>query len=513
MDEPGHPSHGDDNRRAKSPLVIGVGASARAMDSIERFFSKFSLDAGQAIVLVLQHREAFSEGWLRGILERLNGTRLAEARDGGEIEGGTIYLCAVDAITTIQNNRFAVRPAQQAPGERATIDSFMVSLAEERVEESIGVVLGGTGGDGTLGVATLKDHGGLALAEKAANENSDPLADSSRPAAIADFVLQPEDIPEHIQVYARHLRRLEERQGFDEVLAAAATSLSRIADILRTKTGNDFHGYKQNTFLRRVQRRMQVVQIDDITSYVDFLRTDKDEVQSLFNDLLIGVTEFFRDKREFEMLETHVVPKIFEDKEAGQQVRIWVLGCATGEEAYSIGILLREHLAKLDSPPQVQIFATDIDGRALATARVGRYRINIEDDMSPERLARWFVREGDTFCVVKELREMCIFSQHNVIKDAPFSKLDLVSCRNLLIYLNAELQNRVIPLFHFALLPGRFLFLGNSENVTRHPKLFAPVDRRARIFRKLETGTRLPPEFPSTTAAGRAAVEMSPARN
>lgn len=513
MDEPGHPSQGDDNRRAKSPLVIGVGASANAMDSIERFLSKLSLDAGQAIVLVLQHREAFSEGWLRGILERLNGTRLAEARDGGEIEGGTIYLCAVDAITTIQNNRFAVRPAQQAPGERATIDSFMVSLAEERAEESIGVVLGGTGGDGTLGVATLKDHGGLALAEKAANENSDPLADSSRPAAIADFVLQPEDIPEHIQVYARHLRRLEERQGFDEVLAAAATSLYRIADILRTETGNDFHGYKQNTFLRRVQRRMQVAQIDDITSYVDFLRTDKDEVQSLFNDLLIGVTEFFRDKREFEMLETHVVPKIFEGKEAGQQVRIWVLGCATGEEAYSIGILLREHLAKLDSPPQVQIFATDIDGRALATARVGRYRINIEDDMSPERLARWFVREGDTYCVVKELREMCIFSQHNVIKDAPFSKLDLVSCRNLLIYLNAELQNRVIPLFHFALLPGRFLFLGNSENVTRHPKLFAPVDRRARIFRKLETGTRLPPEFPITTAAGRAAVEMSPARN
>jgi two-component system CheB/CheR fusion protein len=493
-------------------MVIGVGASASAMDSIERFFSKLSLDDGQAVVLVLQHREAFNEGWLRGILERLNGTRLAEARDGAEIEGGTIYLCAADAITTIANDRFAVRPTQQAPGERATIDSFLVSLAEERAEESIGVVLGGTGGEGTLGVATLKDHGGLALAEKAANEDSDPLADSSRPTAIADFVLSPEDIPEHIQVYARHLRRLEERQGFDEVLAAAATSLSRIADILRTKTGNDFHGYKQNTFLRRVQRRMQVVQIDEIDSYVDFLRNDKDEVQHLFNDLLIGVTEFFRDRREFEMLETQVIPKIFEDKEAGQQVRIWVLGCATGEEAYSIGILLREYISRLDAPPQVQIFATDIDGRALATARVGRYRLNIEDDMSPERLARWFVREGDTYCVVKELREMCIFSQHNVIKDAPFSKLDLVSCRNLLIYLNADLQNRVIPLFHFALLPGRFLFLGNSENVTRHPKLFAPVDRRARIFRKLETGTRLPPEFPITTAAGRATVEVPPVR-
>ncbi|MBV8925641.1 MAG: PAS domain-containing protein [Bradyrhizobium sp.] len=512
MDEASQSPEGDNNRQAKAPLVVGVGASASMMSSIERFFSKFSLDAEQAIVLVLQHREALDEAWLRGILKRLNGTRLDAPREGTVIEGGTIYLCAADAITTIQNHRFAVRPAQQAPGERATIDSFLVSLAEERAEESIGVVLAGTGGDGTLGVATLKDHGGLALAEKSLNENSDHLADSSTPAAIADFVLAPEEIPEHIQVYARHLRRLEEKQGFDEVLAAAATSLARIADILRSKTGNDFHGYKQNTFLRRVQRRMQVVQIEEIAAYVDFLRTDKDEVHHLFNDLLIGVTEFFRDKREFEVLETQVIPKMFEDKGAGQQVRIWVLGCATGEEAYSIGILLREHMARLEAAPQVQIFATDIDGRALAAARVGRYRTNIEDDMSPERLARWFVREGDTYCVVKELREMCIFSQHNVIKDAPFSKLDLVSCRNLLIYLNAELQNRVIPLFHFALLPERFLFLGNSENVTRHPKLFAPVDRRARIFRKLETGTRLPPEFPITTAAGRAAVEVPPLR-
>src|SRR5215469_1822907 len=513
MDEPSQSTQEDQSRQAKTPLVIGVGASASTMSSIERFFSKFSLDAEQAIVLVLQHREAFDEGWLRGILTRLNGTRLVEPRDGAAIEGSTIYLCAADAITTIQNGRFAVRPAQQAPGERATIDSFLVSLAEERAEQSIGVVLAGTGGDGTLGTATLKDHGGLALSEKIISENSDHLADSSTPAAIADFVLPPEDIPEHIQVYARHLRRLEEKQGFDEVLAAAATSLSRIADILRNKTGNDFHGYKQNTFLRRVQRRMQVVQIDEIPDYVDFLRTDKDEALNLFNDLLIGVTEFFRDRREFDVLETQVIPKIFEDKGAGQQVRIWVLGCATGEEAYSIGILLREHMAKLDSVPQVQIFATDIDGRALAAARVGRYRTNIEADVSQERLARWFVREGDTYCVVKELREMCIFSQHNVIKDAPFSKLDLVSCRNLLIYLNGDLQNRVIPLFHFALLPDRFLFLGNSENVTRHPKLFAPVDRRARIFKKLETGTRLPPEFPITTTAGRTTVELPPVRN
>ncbi|MCS3449461.1 MULTISPECIES: CheR family methyltransferase [Bradyrhizobium] len=513
MDDVGQPQSGGEGRQSKAPLIIGVGASAAALDSIERFFSKLRLNPDQAVVLVLQYRDAIEDTRLRGALQRSEGARLSEISDGQLVAGGVIHLCPSDMITTVHGDRFAVRRAEQARAERATIDSFLVSLAEERAEESIGVVLAGTGGDGTLGVGTLKDHGGLAIAERIGDGQSNPHDEGSSAAAIADFVLPPEDIPEHIDVYSRHLRRLEEKQGFDEVLAAAASSLARIADILRNKTGNDFHGYKQNTFLRRVQRRMQVVQIDDISAYVDFLRNDKDEAQHLFNDLLIGVTEFFRDKKEFEVLETQIIPKIFEGKGAGRQVRVWVLGCATGEEAYSIGILLREHMAGLDSVPQVQIFATDIDGRALAAARVGRYRTSIENDMTPERLARWFVREGDTYCVVKELREMCIFSQHNVIKDAPFSKLDLVSCRNLLIYLNGELQNRVIPLFHFALLPDRFLFLGNSENVTRHPKLFAPVDRRARIFKKLETGTRLPPEFPITTVTGRASVDIPPVRS
>src|SRR5579863_267530 len=222
MDEPSQSPQVENNRHPTAPLVVGVGASASAMSSIERFFSRYSLAPEQAIVLVLQHRETFDEQWLRGVLGRSDGAQFAVASDGAEIRGDTLYLCAPDTITTIQDGKFAVRPAQQAPGERATIDSFLVSLAEERAEQSIGVVLAGTGGDGTLGVATLKDHGGLALSEKLASEGSDPLVDSSTPAAIADFVLAPEDIPEHIQVYARHLRRLEEKQGFDEVLAAAA---------------------------------------------------------------------------------------------------------------------------------------------------------------------------------------------------------------------------------------------------------------------------------------------------
>ncbi len=334
------------------------------------------MDADLAIALVVQHREALNETALRETLDRFDRFEIVSIEHGMPVAGGMVYLCEPDQITTIHDGHFAVRKAEQAPGERGTIDSFLVSLAEDRAEEAIGVVLAGTGGDGTLGVAALREHGGLAIAERAPGAD-EHLENSNKPAALADFLLLPEDIPEHVRVYARHLRRVEERRGFDSMLAAAAGSLTKIADILRNKTGNDFHGYKQNTFLRRIQRRMQVVQTDDIDDYVEFLRTDKDEVQNLFNDLLIGVTQFFRDKREFEILETQVIPKIFEGRAASGQVRVWVLGCATGEEAYSIGILLREHMASLDSIPQVQVFATDIDGRALAAARVGRYRTPI----------------------------------------------------------------------------------------------------------------------------------------
>ncbi|MDQ2703995.1 MAG: PAS domain-containing protein [Pseudomonadota bacterium] len=305
-------------------------------------------------------------------------------------------------------------------------------------------------------------------------------------------------------------RQNSDAKSFDEVVVEAGPMLTRIATVLRNRTSHDFHGYKHSTFLRRVQRRMQVTQKQTIEAYLDHLRSEPEEAQNLFNDLLIGVTRFFRDRKEFEALEREVIPKLFQGKGAGDQVRVWVLGCATGEEAYSIAILLREHLARLEAVPHIQIFATDIDSRALAQARVGRYAASAVQEVSPERLARWFVKEGDTYCVVKELREMCIFSQHNLIKDAPFSRLDLVSCRNLLIYLNAELQSRVIPLFHFALRPGGFLFLGNSENVTRHGKLFSRVDRRHRIFRQVESLTRILPDFPLTAMADRRAVPEAP---
>ncbi|HEY7382225.1 MAG TPA: CheR family methyltransferase [Beijerinckiaceae bacterium] len=489
-------------------MVVGIAASGAAVDSLTRLLDNLPMSPDRAAVVVLQQREALDEQALRRALAPHDGN-LSQITDNAPVDGGRIYLSASNVIVTIEDGRFRTRQAEEQPGSRGTIDSFFVSLAEDQGDSALAVVLSGTSGDGTLGIATIKERGGLTIAEKGPDEHVADLATSNLPAALADFVLPPEAIPDRILVYHRHLARIRGRKGFDEMLAEVSGALGQIATILRNKTGHDFHGYKQQTFLRRVQRRMHVVQANDVEHYARFLQDHPEEVHSLFNDLLIGVTQFFRDAKEFEVLERDVIPKMLQGKEVGDSVRVWVLGCATGEEAYSIGILLREALASRDFAPQVQIFATDIDARALAAARVGRYPDTIARDVPPQRLARWFVREGNTYCVVKELREMCIFSAHNVIRDAPFSKLDLISCRNLLIYLNTDLQNRVIPLFHFALLPERYLFLGNSETVTRHQNLFEPVDRRARIFRRLEVGTRLLPEFP-LTSHGRRVETVTP---
>ena len=491
-----------------APFIVGVGASGAESHSLERFLAALTVGEDMAVVLAFQQREALDDGRFTAVLSE-HGRSLTLAAHGARVEPGRIYWSPLNTILTVEDGRFQIRDAQEPPGERGTIDSFLISVAQDRQDKAIGVVFSGTNGDGTLGVTALKEAGGLTLAEESPELSAEGIVPNHSPVAIADFVLPPEELAKRVQLHVSHFARYNEAAQLEAEAAETSGALAGIATILRNHTGHDFHGYKPNTFLRRVQRRMQVVQAETIEAYTEVLRTRAEEPQNLFNDLLIGVTQFFRDKREFELLETQVIPRLFEGKTRNDQIRIWVLGCSTGEEAYSICILLREYMAGLDSVPHVQIFASDIDGRALAAARVGRYTEAIVKDVPPERLARWFVKEGNTYCVVKELREMCIFSQHSVIKDAPFSRLDMISCRNLLIYLNADLQDRVIPLFHFALRPGGYLFLGNSENISRHTRLFAPVDRGYRIFQRLETSARVLPDFPFT-AVDRRPPEGSP---
>jgi len=487
--------------------MIGLGASATSSQGVAKFFEHAQALSNVCFVLVMQAREALDETAFAARLTVLSGLPCREPRDGEQPVPGCIYLAPAHVKLSIVQGAFSVVTAQQLPGARATIDTFLLSMAEQLREHAIGVTFAGTGSDGTLGVAALRANGSFAIAEKLPDSGEDPTAEAGMDCglsgnfarnaqSLADVVMVAETIPARIAEHLKIIHRIRVTQDFDALVEEMAPQLTRIVTVLRNHTGHDFHGYKRNTFMRRIQRRMQVAQTATIEEYLEQLRTSAEETQALFNDLLIGVTHFFRDHKEFEFLEREIVPKLFEGKTSADQLRVWVLGCATGEEAYSIGILLREHMAKLDAVPRVQIFATDIDGRALALARVGRYGEAAIREMTPARIARWFLKEGDTYYVAKELREMCIFSQHSIIKDAPFSRLDLISCRNLLIYLSSELQNRVIPLFHFALRPRGYLFLGNSENVTQHSKLFSAVDRKYRVFRQQETPLRRLPDFP-----------------
>ncbi|WP_376091679.1 CheR family methyltransferase [Roseomonas sp. CCTCC AB2023176] len=493
---------------ASGPVVIAVSGSAASTASLEFLLTRLPRGGAEALVLALQHREALDEARFRAVLAAA-GRELTAIADGLPVEGGRTYLPDAGALVTVEEGRFRTRPAEGRPGERGTVDSLLVSLASDEEGRIVVVTLAGTNGDGTLGVKAVKEAGGLALAEETEESRAGDLAGSHAPAALADAVLPMAKLVERL---AATLERLADdtdsppdQPGPQEV----AGVLAAIVTVLRNKTGHDFHGYKTGTFLRRVQRRMGVVGAERIGDYVEVLRERPDEAQYLFNDLLIGVTHFFRDPREFELLERLVIPKLFAGKGRADGVRAWVVGCSTGEEAYSLAILMREHMAALDEVPTVQIFASDLDGRALASARVGRYPADIAGAMTPERLARWFVREGTTYVVAKELREMCVFSQHSIVKDAPFSRLDLVSCRNLLIYLEPALQERVIPLFHFALKPGGVLFLGSSENASRHATLFAPIEGRSRIFRRIETGTRVLANFPFTAVERRPVAQAA----
>src|SRR5215468_968245 len=336
---------------------------------------------------------------------------------------------------------------------------------------------------------------------------------------MVDFVLPLDGIPPKLLDYFQHLVEIDSRKGPDGVRQEAADHLAQICALLRLRTGHDFSGYKDKTVTRRVQRRMQVLQIDEVPDSIERLRKDPQELDALLQDLLIGVTNFFRDPAAFEALEREVIPKLFEGKGAEDTVRVWVPGCATGEEAYSIAILLREHGPKTQMGPKLQIFASDIDEQSLHFARMGRFPSTIASDVPSKRLERYFVREDGTYRIASDLREMCLFSAHNLLRDAPFSKLDLISCRNLLIYLTPELQSRLIPLFLYALNEDSYLFLGSSENLTRHTRLFSTVDKPHRIFRRRTQIERRLPEFPLTapdnlrrraTPAQRAAIDQQP---
>jgi two-component system CheB/CheR fusion protein len=476
--------------------VVGVGASAGGLNALEALLPAITSDSGLAFVIV-QHLDPDHESSLAQLLRRLSPLPVSLIHNATPIEPNNLYVIPPNASLTLVDDRLLLAPPLEHRGQRTPIDGFFLSLAEARGDKAAGIILSGSGSDGTLGLRAIKEHGGLTIAQDGAEY--DGMMRSAVRSGMVDFVLPLDQIPAKLADYFHHLDGHRQRQAES---GDAADHLTQICALLRTRTGHDFSGYKDKTVARRVQRRMQVLQIDTVPEFIDRLRKEPAEVDTLLQDLLIGVTNFFRDPQAFAALEEKVIPQLFEGKGPDDTVRVWVPGCSTGEEAYSIAILLREHMPKGSGAPKLQIFASDIDEPALAVARIGRYPATIARDIPQNRLERYFVREDGTYRIASDLRELCLFSAHNLLRDAPFSKLDLVTCRNLLIYLTPELQNRLIPLFHYALNEGGTLFLGSSENLTRHTRLFSTLDKPHRIFRRRTQIERRLPEFPLTAPEG-----------
>jgi two-component system, chemotaxis family, CheB/CheR fusion protein len=469
--------------------IVGVGASAGGVEALEYLFKAMPPDPGMAFVIIT-HLAPKRESMLPEILARDTRMPVLVAEQDQLIRRDHIYVAPADSVLSIAKGRLRLRSITGGR-ERTPIDSFFAALAEDQGECAIGIVLSGAGSDGTLGIKAIKEYGGLTLAQT--TDHSGPRHSSMPESAIAsglvDLAVPVETMPKQLVAYVRNFDILDKKIDKDE---QADATRNAICTILLDQTGHDFSGYKARTFYRRIERRMQVLQILSLAAYADRLRQDPGEANTLFRDLLISVTNFFRDAKAFEALEQLVMPRLFEGKGPSDTIRVWVPGCASGEEVYSLAIMLREQSEQSRSRAKVQIFATDIDEPALAVARTGRYPDILLHGVSKERLERFFVSEGTSCVVNKPIRDMCVFSSHSVVRDPPFSRMDLISCRNLLIYLNGGLQNRVIPIFHYALKPNGFLFLGTSENITQHGDLFTSLDKKNRVFQRREDGVAIP---------------------
>ncbi len=472
----------------KNFAIVGIGASAGGLKAFEAFFSGIPADTALDMAFVLvQHLAPDHESLLTELIRRITRLQVFEVEDGMVVQPGCIYIIPPDRDMAFLNGTLHLLEPAAPRGHRLPIDFLFKSLAHDQHERAIGIVLSGTGSDGTLGIRAIKSEGGMVMVQNATTAEFDGMPRSALATGLVDYELEPKAMPAQLIAYIAH--------AFGKALRAVPSSLPqdenalrKIFILLRAQTGHDFSQYKPSTICRRIDRRMAVHQLSTVEAYVRYLQQTPAEIEALFHDFLIGVTSFFRDPSAFTECETQVIPKLFENKSAGDTIRVWSTGCSTGEEAYSLAILLQERMQTLKQSYKLQVFATDIDSYAIATARAGVYPASIANDISPERLGRFFTLETETntYRVHKIIRDMMIFSEHNIIKDPPFSKLDLISCRNLLIYMGSDLQKKIIALFHYALNPRGLLFLGTSETVGELGELFGVLDRKCKLYHRKE---------------------------
>jgi two-component system CheB/CheR fusion protein len=463
--------------RVPSPLVVGIGASAGGLEALRQLLEAMPADTGLAFVHI-QHLDPVHKSMMAELLGGVTGMRVRNAEDGDRLEANCVYISPPDRDVAVVGDALRLTEPVNAVHTRMPIDFFFRSLALDRGDRAIGVVLSGTATDGTLGVRAIKAAGGLAVAQQPSSAKYDGMPRSAIATQLVDFVAPPQDIPRILQEYARH-----PYVATPEARGAGEGRIDPIFNLLREHTGHDFSRYKRNTIRRRIERRMAVHQLKHLDEYVRYLSAFPAEVEALFKDLLIGVTSFFRDPAAFEALE-EIVPRLLRTTAESGSLRVWVPSCSTGEEPYSIAMMLAEQLEKHHQTRKVTVFATDIDGAAIDVARVGVYPESIAADVGVERLRKFFTREDGAYRIAKRVREQVVFATQDVLKDPPFSRLDLISCRNLLIYLESDVQRRLVHLFHAVLNPGGVLFLGGSETAGDAGELFAPLDRKWKVFEK-----------------------------
>ena len=471
-------------------LIVGIGASAGGLEAMEEFFRHTSPTSGMAFVVV-SHQHAGHVSLLPSLLSKCTAMPVVEATDGMEVETNRVHMApGGNNMAILHGTLHLMEPASQ---ERVPlpIDYFFRSLAEDQKPRAVGIILSGTGSDGTVGLRAIKAESGMTIAQEPQSAKYQGMPRSAIAAGVVDVVKPPSQMSEPLLAYARSLSR----PTLPLPESDASQTLRKIFILLRDRTGNDFSLYKENTIHRRIERRMNVHQIENMKQYLRFVLANPHELDALFQELLIGVTSFFRDPQAFEVFAQKALPALVEGKPEGATLRLWVAGCSTGEEAYSLAILIREYLTQQKLRLIVQIFASDLDSRAIEMARIGLYPIGIAGDIAPERLQRFFTKEDGSYRVKKEIRDLVVFATHNVLTDAPFTKLDFLSCRNLLIYLEAKAQQALLPLFHYALKPHGILFLGSSETIGGFENLFTVIDRKWKLFRRTaETGTFPPLE-------------------
>jgi len=470
--------------RARSRVpIVGIGASAGGLEALEVFFKAMPANSGIAIVLVV-HLDPKHVSILPELLQKHTRMPVAPVADGVSVEPDHVYVIPPNRNLTILNGTLQLLDLVQPRGGNLPIDNFLRSLAKDQGRNAACIILSGTGTDGTLGLRAIKGELGMAMVQDEASAKYGGMPRSAVDTGLADYVLPPEKIPEQLIGYFSHSTGPAAAKIISEE-GPLPQALQKIYVILRARTDHDFSQYKKNTICRRIERRMNVHQIGDIAEYVRYLQKSDREAGILFRELLIGVTNFFRDPEAFEALRSATLPKLMNGKPDDYTVRVWVPGCASGEEAYSVAITLQETMAQTGRHFHVQVFGTDIDNEAIDIARAGIYPESIVADVGEERIRRYFSKEEDgRYRVKKQIRELLVFAPQNVIKDPPFTRLDLLCCRNLLIYLGAELQRRLLPVFHYSLKPGGILFLGSSETIGPATDLFEPENRKWKLFRR-----------------------------